>query len=654
MSIPRKITEGAGSGGGSAGGYVDDVFSTYVYAGTDVNRDPNDPAYTQDIENGVDLAGEGGLVWIKRRSGSENHRLYDTERGATQQLTSNDNTAEKVGAGGVQSFNSNGFTDGYYQELGEDYTSWTFRKQPKFFDVVTYVGDQRVGRQIPHNLGVEPGMFIIKCTSDDTDWQVWHRGANGGQARLFLNSAEAMNTASVPYWWGNNQNYIAPTDTHITIGGQVAINGTGREYVAYVFAHDDSEESMIKCGSFTTGAQGKMWNPVDCGFEPQWLLVKNTGASEDWKIYDVMRGLTTTSNAILFPNSTDAEDTGTKLTVTATGFDTPLSNGPFASSANYIYMAIRRPNKPASELEATDVFDVSVLPDGSETNRLPLPFDSDLGISATVNDTSNRLTFARLTGSQHYLRTNGTQAEYDSTVSNAYAFNDVSHSVQNNYQGNGSKVFYNFKRTPGFMDVVCYEGDGQAGREIPHNLGAVPEMMWVKCRSKSDTDTAYGWWVYSSVINRTLVLNQDNAGSSGNNVVWNDAVQDINNLTVGSYKGTNHGLELYIAYLFASVPGICDIGTYEGTGQSGQEVLIPSFTGWVRYLLIKRTDGTGSWWQTADPGGYTSMIKLNTAEAQEKVNAVAPLTGGRGGFQLTTNNAEFNASGGKYIYMAIA
>ncbi|MDG1950545.1 MAG: hypothetical protein P8J32_07070, partial [bacterium] len=290
----------------------------------------------------------------------------------------------------------------------------------------------------------------------------------------------------------------------------------------------------------------------------------------------------------------------------------------------------------------------------SETNRLPLPFDSDLGISATVNDTSNRLTFARLTGSQHYLRTNGTQAEYDSTVSNAYAFNDVSHSVQNNYQGNGSKVFYNFKRTPGFMDVVCYEGDGQAGREIPHNLGAVPEMMWVKCRSKSDTDTAYGWWVYSSVINRTLVLNQDNAGSSGNNVVWNDAVPDINNLTVGSYKGTNHGLELYIAYLFASVPGICDIGTYEGTGQSGQEVLIPSFTGWVRYLLIKRTDGTGSWWQTADPGGYTSMIKLNTAEAQEKVNAVAPLTGGRGGFQLTTNNAEFNASGGKYIYMAIA
>jgi hypothetical protein len=56
MSISRKITEGAGSGsGGGSGGYVDDVFSTYLYEG---RRRPS-------IVNGVDLDGEGGLVWIK-------------------------------------------------------------------------------------------------------------------------------------------------------------------------------------------------------------------------------------------------------------------------------------------------------------------------------------------------------------------------------------------------------------------------------------------------------------------------------------------------------------------------------------------------------------------------------------------------------------
>jgi hypothetical protein len=44
---------------GNAGGdpvYVDDVFSTYLYDGT---------GSSLEINNGMDLSGEGGLVWIK-------------------------------------------------------------------------------------------------------------------------------------------------------------------------------------------------------------------------------------------------------------------------------------------------------------------------------------------------------------------------------------------------------------------------------------------------------------------------------------------------------------------------------------------------------------------------------------------------------------
>ena len=39
--------------------YVDDVFSAYLYTGN---------GSTQTINNGIDLAGEGGLVWIKSRN----------------------------------------------------------------------------------------------------------------------------------------------------------------------------------------------------------------------------------------------------------------------------------------------------------------------------------------------------------------------------------------------------------------------------------------------------------------------------------------------------------------------------------------------------------------------------------------------------------
>jgi hypothetical protein len=49
---------------------VDEVFSTYLYTGNGTS---------QTITNGLDLAGEGGLIWSKYRSGSS-HLWYDTER----------------------------------------------------------------------------------------------------------------------------------------------------------------------------------------------------------------------------------------------------------------------------------------------------------------------------------------------------------------------------------------------------------------------------------------------------------------------------------------------------------------------------------------------------------------------------------------------
>ena len=95
--------QGISVAGGAAAGeatYVDDVFSTFLYDGT---------GSTQSINNGIDLSGEGGLVWIKRRTAG-NHQLYDTERGATKSVNSNDSSPETTRSGGLTSFNSNGFT----------------------------------------------------------------------------------------------------------------------------------------------------------------------------------------------------------------------------------------------------------------------------------------------------------------------------------------------------------------------------------------------------------------------------------------------------------------------------------------------------------------------------------------------------------------
>jgi hypothetical protein len=119
---------------GAAGGenlYIEDVFSTYLYTGD---------GSTQTITNDIDLDGEGGLVWAKSRNATEWHSLCDTARGVNSQLFSNATNA--ASASGVTQFNSNGYaTTGSQSNLGStNYVSWTFRKAPKFFDIVTYTG----------------------------------------------------------------------------------------------------------------------------------------------------------------------------------------------------------------------------------------------------------------------------------------------------------------------------------------------------------------------------------------------------------------------------------------------------------------------------------------------------------------------------------
>ena len=68
---PTSLAVLQGAGGASKEKvYVDDLFSTYVYNGT---------GSAQTITNGIDLSGEGGMVWIKSRT-KKNHILCDTER----------------------------------------------------------------------------------------------------------------------------------------------------------------------------------------------------------------------------------------------------------------------------------------------------------------------------------------------------------------------------------------------------------------------------------------------------------------------------------------------------------------------------------------------------------------------------------------------
>jgi len=212
--------------------FVDDCFATHLYTGN---------GSTQTINNGIDLAGEGGLVWTKTRSIVNNHALVDSVRGfgSSAPILSSDLTAASSSIGSVPlSAESSGYTignsSGYVNGTGSTYVGWTFRRAPKFFDVVTYTGNGASNRQIAHSLGVAPGMIIVKRTDSSGGWITWHRSEPSKEGYLHMTIAFAANSE-----WGSN-----PTSSSFYVGGSnfQNFNINGATDVAYLFAHDPSAD----------------------------------------------------------------------------------------------------------------------------------------------------------------------------------------------------------------------------------------------------------------------------------------------------------------------------------------------------------------------------------------------------------------------------
>jgi hypothetical protein len=446
--LAKALTAAAGNAGGESL-YVEDVFSTYLYTGTSTS--PNT------ITNGIDLDGEGGLVWLKTRTAGFSHTLFDTERGVNKELYSDDAGAEGSGTS-LTAFNSDGFTLGttsiLYNSSSYNYASWTFRKAEKFFDVVTYTGNGVAGREISHNLGSAPAVIIIKSVSFANNWLYNHNFGASGYDLLYLDLTNAK--SSQTYASGAIQ--AQPTDSSFTLKNSSSVNGDGNTYVAYLFASDaggfgdDGDESIIKCGSFAHNYSGAT---VDCGFEPQWILVKAADQTNNWYIFDVMRGIVTgglsgDGDAALFPNTSGAENVNTwGIDVNATGFTVYGNN--ILSSGNAIYIAIRRPMKTPES--GTEVF--------APVNRTATAptyytgFVTDMQIMTLRNGFQNQLT-DRLRG-QKKLLTNATDAESAIGTEATY---DWMTGVGNQDSASSNNIAWNFKRATGFFDVVAYTGDG--------------------------------------------------------------------------------------------------------------------------------------------------------------------------------------------------
>jgi hypothetical protein len=638
--------------------YIEDVFQTWLYTGTGA---------AQTITNNIDLSTKGGLTWIKSRSAATNNNLFDTAQGTTKLLHSNTTAATVTDANSLTAFNTTGFTLGSGNTTGNQvntsaatYVSWTFRKQPKFFDVVTYTGTGNPSNEISHNLGSAPGCIIIKNTSATSGWPI--AISNGVVLQyLYLNTTQSSTAADV-IANGNGYVYEATSTIFNVFASDNAsvsdVNTSGQTYVAYLFASNaggfglTGTDNVITCGAYT--GNGSATGPVvTLGYEPQWLMVKKLSNTGNWQIIDNMRGMPVGSaDATLQANLSNAESSVEYVSPTATGFQITSTNTEVnTSGAVYIYMAIRRgPMKVPTD--ATKVFNNNLETSATNPQTLTTGFPVDLNISTLNNTTVGRYFVDRLRGTNtsgyQYLLSNATSAEGSATGGGLGLDNNTG-MVDSGFWNTSGAIYWSFRRAPSFFDEVCYTGTGTS-TAFNHNLTVVPEMIITKIRNSAFPN--WGVW-HNALSPSSAMLFLNTTGTQGNGYV--DTVTSTTFSFATANGVVNSSSNTYVAYLFATCAGVSKVGSYTGNGTT--QTINCGFTGGARFVLIKRTDSTGDWYVYDTARGMTTLtdpyLLLNSTAAESAT--LGSVTTVSTGFAVNASIlAAINTNAASYIFLAIA
>ena len=303
-------------------------------------------------------------IWLKSRSGSGNHHVYDTVRGTQKHLRTNLASAEGTNGGtdGVTAFGSDGFTVGANTGSNENnitFVGWGWKAGTSFsndasstsvgsldsagsvstdagFSIISYTGagdGQASSTQtVAHGLGVVPQVLIVKNLADATNWFVYHHKNTSAPATdvLYLNLTNATGDDNGPW------NDVAPTSSVFTVGGDNGTNGNGDGMIAYCFAE---KKGYSKFGSYK-GNGDNDGTFVYTGFRPAWIMQKETGNERDWTIIDNTRSTINPGNNRLVPNEAHVEATNNSTDFYSNGFKCRQNqSNTNSSNGDYIYMA---------------------------------------------------------------------------------------------------------------------------------------------------------------------------------------------------------------------------------------------------------------------------------------------------------------------------
>ena len=288
------------------------------------------------------------FVWIKVRSESNNHELYDVVRGVTKRIYSDISNAEDTNTAGLTAFGTDGFTvntGGAVNGSSKTYVSWNWKaggsgsanndgsinttstsaNSTSGFSISKFTATGSAAT-IGHGMSAIPKMIWVKRTDSSGSWQVYHASLGATKYLELQNNQEVY--ANSGRW-----NDTAPTSSVFSIAGEFVSSAV---YISYAFAE---KTGYCKIGSYQ-GNGNDDGTFVYTGFKPAMVIYKKSSGSENWFIHDNKRQGYNPENELLFPDLSNAEATDNRIDLISNGFKVRSSDaGINDGSATYIYIA---------------------------------------------------------------------------------------------------------------------------------------------------------------------------------------------------------------------------------------------------------------------------------------------------------------------------
>ena len=545
---------------------------------------------------------------------------------------------------------------------------------PKVLDIVTWTGNGLSIRQIPHNLGCQPGFIVVKqVDASGEQWYSWHIELQPDQyMHLNQGSNPASHPGVFPAW---------PTKDSFFVGSNGGVNGDNKEYVAYIYAADTP--GKVKCGRYSgLGGSGQFTalSGTDIGFA--WC--KNIQGGDPW--YVVNNSSSINGHYWQFNSSSSFYSSNLNIHSNTGKFRFYSSAEPNQNSQAYLYMAVARdltgPN--STQLNLLSGQDLEYFSAGTEITSNASASGSNISFGSvtytgnaisngivpytdgqywfdTRYQTANKyLCWVKATNISYphvlfdserrvdtYLRTDGTDPEVVDFRAITQGSQGLSTDGSSYVNASGKNyIAFCFLAAPQFFDIQKYASseNNPSTLTVNHDLGADLGFIMIK-NVKTNTD----WFVWHSSLptHYYLKLNSWETPSYQPGSILSNITDTSFDVKWGGNR-YNSGKD-FMAYMFAKDTPYVKCGSYTAT--AGTTVTNVGFK--PRWVMIKNTDSYGNWF-ILDKKMIGSGQHL-VADLDERAQTNFTYSFSSTGFEVVEQGSSGISEGGdEYIYIAIA